>query len=232
MTYRSWIQQATTSSRAENTECIYCIGHYALSKSPELGNKENSSQGFARFPTGVEPKARQFTPLYCRSGLFGGDQVNIEAMPIAYWRNEELFVQNKVICIPVYDDIAVTTLVHRTLTTTLKRFDNHLLDSIGTFVVRTANTIVISPNFLTRIFKSIIDNPGFIASISALNYSKQQNIVPNPAKFENACQQFVETVRKTVSRPVLSPSDESIQLLTIISYEDKKSPWLTLLLLQ
>lgn len=119
--------------------------------------------------------------------------------------------------IPVHVEDAVIKLVLQTINLIYRGFHNFLSAAVETFVLRIMQKVLNSPEFISRFFDAIIDNPGFIAPVVTLVKSEQQKLVIKLAKNEDRCPKFVEAGTKMDPHPVPVLSKESYRPPTDIS---------------
>lgn len=91
-------------------------------------------------------------------------------------------------------------------------------------IVRTVNKAIGSQEFLSRLWNEVINNPRFVALVTALTKSEQRKIVMKQGKINDRGRQFVDAGTKTDLRIVVIPSEGSKQLPSDFFDDDKTKP--------
>lgn len=87
--------------------------------------------------------------------------------------------------IQLHVEKALSKLVLETLTSIRKGADRHMSTALATIVLQNVRRVLKSPDFVRKFLYAVVDNPGFVSPVAAVDRSVQLKLPAEQAKLKD-----------------------------------------------
>lgn len=148
---------------------------------------------------------------------------NTELTAVPHQMMEQHFVRDTVAGIPVHFEKSLNNFVLEMTIANPKGAKHFVSAAVETLALHAAQKVVKSPEFISRFYNVVVDNPGFSTTVASFVQFKQQKLVSKQAKIDDRRQQFVVAWTK-LDLPLIFIASEGNDRQTTDISGDKKNP--------